>query len=258
VTPLVPMALLLFTMAAEPLTNEDVVRRFLASGNSIKVIETIEAAAACDFDLSDPMIQELRAAGIPAPVIDAMRDCASRIGAPATPDRPGPQEFRIQIAGGEADAAGWRDTFAVPGTSPDASPPPDGLMFLVACLTPEHVPDHWRSATQLRGRGLPRHRLVATFDSWEQVSEEGIPIIHLTPTEHYTIKLETGSHRLAAGVAARLDGAWRLVVLEDLAEIEMGAPGETEAWIRMSSTWRPLPGGGNIPIGTVEVLPGRP
>ena len=58
--------------ADAPLTDEDIVRLFVQGQSKAELVKTI-GSSDVDFDLSEEMLEELRIAGIPAVVLEAMR-----------------------------------------------------------------------------------------------------------------------------------------------------------------------------------------
>ena len=56
---------------ATPMTDEDVVRLYVSGVDPESIIERIRAAEVA-FDISDEMLEELRAAGLPGELIQAM------------------------------------------------------------------------------------------------------------------------------------------------------------------------------------------
>lgn len=170
--------------AEEPerrMTDEDVVRLHVSGLPEERIVERIRASRT-DFDLSDEMLQELRAAGLPETLVramverqrelDAEKAASTAEPAPAEP-APGPRLLvRLNPE--------WKPTENRPRPVlrvRDVIEPPVREMLrlrgndarftdaalVLACRTADHVPDQWRSKTPL-GRDFiatPRHRLLA-------------------------------------------------------------------------------------------------
>jgi len=163
------------------MTDEDVVRLLVAGTPEERILERIRSSPV-DFDLSDEMLRELRAAGLSETVIEAMLERQRELDAPkaAPADETGEVEpvpvprlvLRLD--------PNWKPTEKRPRPVlrvRDAIDPPlrealrlrgddsrftDAAIFL-ACRTADHVPDQWRSKSPL-GRDFintPRHRLLA-------------------------------------------------------------------------------------------------
>lgn len=174
---------------AVPLTDEDVVR-MVASGRSADEIVRLVESSAVRFDLSDEMIAELRLAGVPERVVAAMRarqeretPAASRPAEPASEDRR--PELRVVLSTGrDGRKAIWApDRLDDPtaralqvGSGPEERRV-GGVALFVACTTPDHVPDQWRSSSPL-GRdfvSMPRHELLALHTGALRVPASDVP-----------------------------------------------------------------------------------
>jgi hypothetical protein len=168
--------------ARRTLRNEDVVR-MLVGGQSVRAIVDAIAAAEPEFDLSEEMLEELRRAGVPPPVLRAMRErqaAADRASAreeaatepaPAVPAGP-VLTLQIERAPGVPDGVPEAllypvlldDTTATAlqvGDAPGERAVSD-LAFFIACRTADHVPDQWRMRSPL-GRdfvSMPRHGML--------------------------------------------------------------------------------------------------
>ncbi len=163
------------------LRNEDVVRMLVSGVPPADVIAKIRSADAA-FDLSDEMAQELRLAGVPADVLAAMSARQAEVDharAAAKPpveamQRPpeGQSSLVVTVRSGADGRAG--KPIVVPARLDDSAAKAlqagaserdrevtDVAVFL-ACRTPDHVPDQWRSKSPL-GRdfvSVPRHQIL--------------------------------------------------------------------------------------------------
>jgi hypothetical protein len=181
--------------ADDPLTEEDIVRMFIAGRPASEMIAEIDSREVA-FTLDPEMLGELAAAGLPADVIEAMRRRQAELDAPRAPPEPEPAAVAPEA---EVPAAEEAPTLRVrleprdPGAAADAEaegPAPlvypavlvdpemasahglgadrenwqvTDLAVFLACTTADHVPDQWRSRSAL-GRDfvlMPRHRLLA-------------------------------------------------------------------------------------------------
>lgn len=207
------------------LRNEDVVRMLVSGKTAAEISDSIRRSRAA-FDLSDEMVVELRIAGVPPGVLDAMRERQAEIDLstepPAQPAGPRKAEATIlvSIEGPE------------PGTPPRLSLPlriddetsralqmdpaaPDRAItraaVFLACRTADHVPDAWRSKSAL-GRdfvGVARHRML-DFRAVEipeaPASPSRKPAAVDLPAE-LSAPVEPGiAHDLVVGIAVEVGG----------------------------------------------------
>lgn len=224
------------TSASEPLRDEDIVRMFVSGDTTDEIISRIRNEPT-EFDISDDMLDELRIAGLPEAVIEAMIE-RQREQEPEVEDTVTVEE----VDDVTLDHARPRIVFEISrpkqeSTTDDRRPPvlrfpalatPDmaktlelgiheedrevtGAAYLVMCLTPEHVPDHWRNETPL-GRDFfltPRHRMLA-FHPTEEV-KEGKKVKLVLPLE-MNVELDAGTpHDLLFGIAVEIGGRYYLL-----------------------------------------------
>ncbi len=168
-----------------PLRNEDVVRMLVAGRSAAEVIDRIRASET-DFDLCDDMLQELTLARVPVEVVQAMRERQARMekppaavpsSGPGTSARlPGRVTLEVAIGGDEARREGEGRLSIVLSDEADDSlaralqlgPSSEerairDIAIFLACRTPDHVPDQWRSQSPL-GRdfvAMRRHQMLA-------------------------------------------------------------------------------------------------
>jgi hypothetical protein len=188
----------------EPLHDDDVVRMLVAGTPVDEIIERI-GTSQVEFDLSEEMLGELAAAGVPTDVIDAMKARQAELAPPEEPvgdeaddDATPSHALRIHLNPGktkkkarsieisdEVDpglAAEWRLSGAEERTF-------DDIAIYVACTTPYHVPDHWRTKSPM-GRdffSMPRHKMLAFVPGaeWEKAGffrGLGIGIPNVSPS----------------------------------------------------------------------------
>lgn len=165
--------------AEAPMTDEDVVRMHVSGTSEESILERVRGADVA-FDLSEEMLDELRAAGLSETLIRAMRERQQAVdaerAAPAEPERaqplPGPRlivrlnpDWKPTEERPRPVLSLW-DTIEPPLREAlrlrESQPRFTDAALVLACRTQDHVPDHWRSETPL-GRDFintPRHKLL--------------------------------------------------------------------------------------------------
>lgn len=252
------------------LTDEDVVRMVVSGMPEAEIVRRIEAARV-EFDLGDEMVDELALAGVSPALLEAMRRRQAELHAdPAATETPP-----------EADATAatglrirlnpeWKRTLESPRPelrlreviAPDAAERlklRDGTRFtdlaiVLACLTADHVPDHWRSQSPL-GRdfvSMPRHRLLAFIPGATPVeagrSRRGgkAAILRLEiPAAIEAVAKPGVAHDLLLGVAARAGERYLLLARATRSGVVPG-DGVTELLAALS-------GGKSMAPGTFSV-----
>jgi hypothetical protein len=172
-----------------PLTDEDVVVAFISGTPVPEIIAKIRASNVA-FDLGDEMLGEMRAAGLPRELIQAMVERQRELTAAQAP---------VQESDDSAAETGATPRLQIV-LNPDFEPKQDqprpvlrlhdqidpqtyeylrlrgdvsqftDMALAVLCTTQDHVPDHWRSKSAL-GRdfvGTPRHKLLAFLPGAER------------------------------------------------------------------------------------------
>lgn len=169
-----------------PMRTEDVVR-MLVSGEDVSAILSEIRSRAVDFDVSEEMLEELRIAGVPPEIIEAMRERHAELHPAEQPvdEEPAIQEIVTDVpvvviefvhpAAGPDEPEPTPAAVYFPGKLPapaaqalqlgDGSQPVEveAVAVFVACRTAIHVPDYWRSQSPL-GRdfvSMSRHRMIA-------------------------------------------------------------------------------------------------
>ena len=228
------------------MTDEEVVRRLVA-GESVETLVSDIERRETQFDLSSEMLEELRRAGLPQAIIEAMRErqaeqepeVAEPTEAQATPRVP---QLRVTLSGKKggisklsivkdldlAQVYQWKL-----GNAPEDRVYADLALYLV-CRTADHVPDHWRNKSPM-GRdffSMPRHRML-TFVSGSSNAEakRGGFRIRLELPPAIEVELEPDvAHDLTLGLAVQVAGryyswkhdTWNNVILTD-AGLELAA-----------------------------------
>lgn len=206
-----------------PLTNEDVVRMVMTGVPQSEVLATIEARDV-DFDLSTEMIQELRVAGVPDRVLEAMRRrqaAMPRADPPPLP-RPAPERtgtLRLEFAPGEEDDKPSELSAIALKKLPKGLERRGGeevgemsdMALAVLCTTADHVPDHWDTRSPLQG--APRHELLQFIPGSGTAKVKGHEVLYLDRKEAYDLEVGAGSHNIVVAAAGKQagSGTWRLL-----------------------------------------------
>lgn len=217
---------MLLALIATPLTEEEVVRMFAAGQPTAVILDEIGRRPQ-HFVLDGEILEELRAAGLPPQIIEAMRarkaeaESGARSTA-ATPEasqearaplhillnperRPGKPERLLGAGkvGFELGRALGLEPALVGSDFED-------LAIVLACLSPTHVPDHWRSTSPL-GRDfgrMPRHEVLSFHAGALRVEHT----LELEIPASLEALLDPGAaHDLLLGVAAQIGGRFYLL-----------------------------------------------
>jgi len=214
--------------ADRPMTDEDVVRMFVAGHSVEAILREIERREP-DFDLGPEMLQELRGVELPEPIIEAMQH---RQGAlqpaeePPMPEVSPPDEGRptVRVALNSGEQGGPRTISVRARVDPElaAEWDPRGstvdlmltdLALFLICETPEHVPDHWRLASPIGRdfRTVRRHRMLRFLSGAEETGESRRVKVELPPVLEAPVESD-GPHDLAIGLAVRVHENYIAVV----------------------------------------------
>jgi hypothetical protein len=184
--------------------TEDVVRMLVTGASTSETVAAIRSRDV-DFDLSTEMLDELRVAGVPGEVIEAMTQRQAELHPPPVAEideiEPEPPESGLPLVVLKGDLPRSTQDKEEEGDDeseralyfPGALPPPivralevgDGsepaevsnVAVFVACRTAYHVPDYWRSKSPL-GRdfvSMPRHRMLAFLRGNDRVEKGELP-----------------------------------------------------------------------------------
>jgi hypothetical protein len=200
-----------------PLTNEDVVRMVASGASEDELREAIRAHNEA-FDLSGEMVEELKLAGVPETIVAAMRKRHAEnepAAVPAKRESAGRATLVVNLKGGDGAShtvrvPSWADedakeAFDLPKET-DQREVKDLAIYL-ACVSPEHVPDLWRSKTPL-GRDMstvPRHEMLA-FVAGDTPAGKA-PRIALPARIEAEVD-DSEPHDLVLGIAARIGDRW--------------------------------------------------
>jgi hypothetical protein len=242
----------------KPLGVEDVVRLYVSGVSAESLIEQIRQTQV-DFDLSDEMQNELKLAGIPQSLIDAMIERHRQLHPPAIEEMIEPEKepaaeliVQFQLLPAGADTLSLHDTVPAEALQQlgvkDGQARITGVAIYVACLSAKHVPDHWRSHSPL-GRdftSMPRHRMLAWVTD-ANVDEAVKPrVLHLSIPDQVELELEMDeTHDITAGLAIEIGGRFYRV---ESAELENLVPHSREAPLRVDVT-----AAANLSPGAVEI-----
>ena len=213
---------------SSPMRNEHVVQMLVGGQSVAAVLAAIEKRPP-DFDVSPEMIEELRLAGVPAEVIEAMR----RRQAAVAPPEPAPAEpaatpslvrLRVSLEPGKLElGTALTDPQRRALEIVDRTAQVEDLAVFLGCTTATHVPDHWRSQSPL-GRdfgGIPRHQMLAFQPG---ATRDGASVV-LTLPAALEAQVEPGTHDLWIGVAARIGGTYRTLSTASRVGVEVGETG---------------------------------
>jgi hypothetical protein len=230
------LALSILAAGPAPMSDEDVVRLFV-SGTGVDQILGRIAESETAFDLSDDMLYELRAAGLPAALIEAMIARQAEIDEANASDEPpdtvdvpaAGSALRIRInpsADGE-ERKPLRLLDLIDDETHDqlrlrtAEPAFTDMAIFVACRTQDHVPNQWRGKSPL-GRdyiSVQRHRMLY-FHSGAELAERrrsNARLLELDLPAEIAIDLEPDvAHDLTLGVALRTEERYYLIAFDEL------------------------------------------
>ena len=200
-----------------PLTNEDIVR-MVASGTPEDDVRLAIHSHTEAFDLSGEMIEELKLAGVPAAILAAMARRHAENAPPAASAKRatrGRVTLIVNLNGGGGGSRtvrvpAWADEDARAtlklSRENDQREVKDLAVFL-ACTSPEHVPDLWRSKSPL-GRDMnsvTRHEMLA-FVAGDTPSGKSPRLVLPSRVESDIDDAEP--HDLVLGVAALIGDRW--------------------------------------------------
>ena len=219
--------------AASPpsLTNEDIVR-MVAAGKSEHEIVVAIGAGLESFDLEDDMVEELKRAGVSDAILAAMRRRhAGNTAVAPVDDQPARGHARLVVT---LNAGSGLRTLKLPAFADEdlkarLTLPKDNdqrvvkdVAIFLACISPEHVPDLWRSKTPL-GRDMvsvARHQMLA-FVPGDTPSGEKPHIAIPKSLEADVVDVET--HDIVLGVAALIGDHWIQLSAAHLPNVSIAA-----------------------------------
>jgi hypothetical protein len=249
---------------AAPLTDEGVVRLFVTGTPEDELVRRIETSQV-DFDLTQEMIDELKIAGLPEAVIQAMirRQAAMQRPQDAAEPTASPVAARLIVRlnpGRRAEGDGVRTRLRVLN---DLDPrlaarlelrqtdlPITDLGIALFCRTADHVPDHWRAASPL-GRDFAnaaRHKMLVYLSGAEAKPAGGfrdnlsrlakvpgerdalpdLQLLTLAIPAQLAVEVEPGvAHDLTLGIAIRVGDSNYLAVSDHLDGVVVSAEGDT-------------------------------
>ena len=197
--------------AAEPLTDENVVRMVITGVAHDRITDRIRESVVA-FDLSDEMVDEMKLAGVPDRIIQAMRERQLELNPPPEPEteesaHPALPALVVHLEFGNQPVLpkeipeAMAEQAGIPAD--EASRRITAAALFVACTSPTHVPDHWRGKTPL-GRDFvsaPRHRMLVFQPAFEPAGDRSAPVTLILP-ESIRLELESGEpHDLVFGLA---------------------------------------------------------
>jgi hypothetical protein len=232
------------------LTEQDVVQLHVRGTSVAELLRTI-AQSSVEFDVSEEMLEELRIAGIPDEVVEAMvrrqaemtpaappgtavvtREAGARLLVKLNPDRkPGDPPATItalnQVDPKLAEALGIRS----------GEPTITDLAIALYCRTADHVPDHWRSKSPLgRDFNVSRHAILTFLPGarsepaaqwrdrlskmvkaqvWRE-SMTGLELLTLEVPDELVVELEPGvAHDLSLALAMQIGGRSYVAIVDE-------------------------------------------
>lgn len=230
--------------AGGPMTEEDVVRMYVAGRSADEIVREIERREP-GYELSPEMLDELRNVKLPERVIEAMlRRQADAEQTEAPMEQPevldavsrsslrlhlnpthdwGPVTVGVRARIDPQVAAEWEL-----GNAPEDRAFADIALFLV-CHTADHVPDQWRLKSPLGRdfRSMMRHKLLEFVAGarGEDVEGGGRRVKLELPPE-LEIALEPGVvHDLALGLALQVGGRYYAVASDTWPGVVIGEDG---------------------------------
>jgi hypothetical protein len=226
------VALWLLATASPPtLTNEDVVRMVAAGKSEREIVATIGTSAE-SFDVSDDMVDELKRAGVSEMIVGAMRRRHEEHNPAAPPeDRParGHQHLVVTLNGGLSSHTLKLPAFADEDLKARLSLPKENdqrvvkdVAIFLACASPEHVPDLWRSKTPL-GRDMvsvQRHQMLAFVPGDTPPGEKPRMTV---PKRLEADVAEAEVHDIVLGVAALIGDRWMQLSAAKLKNVSVAA-----------------------------------
>jgi hypothetical protein len=247
---------------SDPLGEEDIVRAWVAGKPAEELVEWIRGAEVA-FDLSDEMVSELRRAGLPEAVLQAMlasQEQPGVAGEAAVAPEPGvaatltvrlnpqwkPTEKAPRPALRMLDAIDGRTRESL-GLREGAEHFTDVAIFLI-CRTAPHVPDHWRMHSPLGRdfRSAPRHKMLVFVGGAERMepgaaeslisrllpgsrtkpadSEAGV--LELVVPAELEVELDPlTTHDLTLGIAVQAADRYYMVAADSWDGVEVAAGG---------------------------------
>jgi len=222
--------LLLATTADTPMTNEEVVRLVAAGTPEATILEAIRVRPPA-FDVADDMLEELRLAGVPTPVIAAMKTRTVQAAPMPPPAERAPRDtvrLVVDLNGG-ASRTLHAPAFADEDVKQRLQLPKEAserevkdLAIFLACTTAEHVPDQWRQKSPL-GRDMNvtlRHEMLAFVAGDTPAGKK--PRLKLPARLEADVD-DVEAHALVLGVAARIGDRWMIVAVSEPAKTKVGA-----------------------------------
>jgi hypothetical protein len=250
--------------APTALTEEDVVRLFVQGMPADELVRKIETSPG-SYDLSDEMVEELKIAGIPEKVLNAMIRRQAEMHAvvdTAEPQtRPGRPRLIVRLN------PDWKATddkplpklLALDAVDPDlaqrlglrsSDQPITDLGIALFCRTADHVPDHWRSKTPL-GRDFgnsARHRMLVFLSGADSTpasklrntmskmfmapgmrdSIADLNVLSLEIPERLAIEIDPGvAHDLTLGIVLNIGGRNYLTLTDTRDSVLVGNASDT-------------------------------
>ncbi len=214
------------------LDNEAVVQMLVRGVPEREILKAIEDAPRVSFDLEPEVIRELESVGVSQKVLSAMRRRQSEAGETLQPQTAAAPRGRLvlRFISAKEKKANEPVVFKVirkiPKWAADQmgmlqQPEVEDLAFFLLCTRPDHVPDHWQDATELKD--FVRHEKLLFRSGSHPGKSHGFEVMTLDLPESVSLEIPEGDHRMVAGVAAKAGADWHVVGSAELKNVTVDA-----------------------------------
>jgi hypothetical protein len=111
-------------------------------------------------------------------------------------------------------------------------PEVDDLAFFLLCTRPDHVPDHWQNATELKD--FLRHEKLLFRSGSRPGKSHGFEVMTLDLPESVSLEIPEGDHRIVAGVAAKSGADWHVLGSAELKKVTVSASQTVSLQVKLS------------------------
>ena len=225
------------------LDNEAVVQMVARGVPEREILKAIEDAEKVSFDLEPDVIRELESVGVSQKVLSAMRRRQGEAGETLQPQTAAAPRgsLVLRFASAQEKKANEPVVFQVirkiPKWAADQMgmlqrPEVEDLAFFFLCTRPDHVPDHWQDATELKD--FVRHEKLLFRSGSHPGKSHGFEVMTLDLPESLGLEIPEGDHRMVAGVAAKTGADWHVVGSAELKNVTVRASQTTSLEVKLS------------------------
>jgi hypothetical protein len=225
------------------LDNEAVVQMLVQGLPEREILKAIEDAPRVSFDLEPDMIREMESVGVSQKVLSAMRRRQGEAGKTLQPQTAAAPRGRLVLRFTSAleKKANEPVVFQVIRKTPKWAanqmgmlqrPEVEDLAFFLLCTRPDHVPDHWQDATELKD--FLRHEKLLFRSGSHPGKSHGFEVMTLDLPESVSLEIPEGDHRMVAGVAAKTGADWHVVGSAELKNVTVRASQTTSLQVKLS------------------------